>query len=158
MLLSFCSSLTIGTIIDHDRLVWAMEKPVIHTYIVLLALLLPLRVSLLPIFSLGYVDTVCAVKQGTWTWSIIITILYADVRVCVRTSRYIPDCCSVRYAAVAAAAAACCCWSLSWAGWQRLLRRFTASDSGVFVLFIQTRFFSTHPLAVLSHFQHRFFT
>ena len=51
-----------------------------------------------------------------------------------------PGCCAVRcYAAVAPAAAPCCWCSLSCVGWQNLLLWFTASDSSVFFVFIQTR-------------------
>ena len=60
------------------------------------------------------------------------------------------------YTAVAAAAA---CWvrcTSSCARWLNLFPWFAASASGVFFLFIQTRFLSMYPLAVLSHLQGRF--
>ena len=119
-------------------------------------------------FSFCYVDTVCGfATEYTWTWSIIISILYAAAR---RTSMYsyIPTCCCVLccYTAVAAAAATCCCLLLLFATVCRMakfvsvvhciwLQRFlslhsntiffqcctSAPDSSVFFLFIQTRFF-----------------
>ena len=62
---------------------------------------------------------------------------------------YIPACCCrvvCCYTAVAATAAACCCCSSSYAGWQNFFPWFTASDSSVFSLFFQTRFFLSLPL------------
>ena len=53
-------------------------------------------------------------------------------------------CCTAVTVAAAAAACCCCCWS-SCVGWQNFLLWLVASDSGVFLLFIQTRFLFNVP-------------
>ena len=113
------------------------SREVSFMYIVLLALLVMLLfVLLLLFFSFCYIDTVCG-----FTTEYLDPI---DYNVCC-------------YTLVAAATAACCCCSWPCARWQNLFPWFTASDSGVFFLFIWTPFPSMYPLEVLSHFQRRFF-
>ena len=86
----------------------------------------------------------------------VCTLLH-DVRVCMYS--YIPACCYVVCCStvLAAAAATWRCFSSSCGGWKNMFPWFTAFDSRVYLVFILTRFFSMYPLAVLYHFQRRYF-
>ena len=117
------------------------------------------RCAPITVFLFCYVDTVCGFATD---YLDLIDYNYNAICCCTTYKQiFVYTClllCIVLLYCCCCSGAACCRCLSPCAGWQKLLPWFIASDSSVFAFSsFEHDVFSMNPLAVLSHFPHRFF-